>query len=301
MRRRRAAGAASQSGDRQATRQLNTIFGVIIAAALLSAGIADPGRSEAAPVDTTAIIKVTAWNPAVKITYSEGVAYLETDDIPNHPRDAYYAIPNRGVVVPSAATATVAKDPTKPQSWRFTIPTSPQYTATVTDAPLGSIGVMTSGSVLFNPYEGDGTTVAMSNNVSVTNAAGITAWFIDQCAGHPAPGVGAYHYHGLPVCFASQTGPSKIIGFALDGFPIYGPMDISGVRVPVTALDQCDGITSPTLEFPNGIYHYVLPGTTDSTSSIKCFHGVVNVSQIMPMPAMGWPVPNAAQRRPTKS
>lgn len=293
MRRRRAAGAARQSGDRQASRQLDMIFGVIIAAALLSAGIADPGRSGAAPVDTTAAIKVTAWNPAVKITYSEGVVYLETDDIPNHPRDAYYAIPNRGVVVPSAATATVAKDPTKPQSWRFTIPTSPQYTATVTDAPLGSIGVMTSGSVLFNPYEGDGKTIAMASNFTITDAAGITASFVDQCAGHPTPVAGEYHYHGLPVCFASQSGASRIIGFALDGFPIYGPNDIRGNRVPVESLDQCDGINSPTPEFPDGIYHYVLPGTSDSTSSIKCFHGIVDVKQIMPMPAMGLPAPDA--------
>ena len=289
--------AAGQRDDRRAGRKLNIIFGAVITAALLSAGLVDPMNSVAAPVDTSAALKSAQWNPTVKLTYSKGAAYLETNDIPNHPRDAYYAIPSG----PPSNPFVVTPDPTQPQSWRFTIPTSPQYTSKVTAAPLGSIGVMTSGSVLFNPYEGDGTTVAMSNNVSVTNAAGITAWFIDQCAGHPAPGVGAYHYHGLPVCFASQTGPSKIIGFALDGFPIYGPMDISGVRVPVSALDQCDGITIPTLEFPNGIYHYVLPGTTDSTSSIKCFHGVVNVAQIMPMPAMGWPVPNAAQRRSTKS
>ena len=192
--------AARGVSEHRANLRLNTIFGVIVAAAV----VAVPGQSSAAPVDTTAAIKSAGWNPAVKLTPSKGVLYLETNDIPNHPRDAYYAIPTG----PPTNSAVVTPDPTQPQSWRFTIPTSPQYTAKTTAAPLGSIGVMTSGSVLFNPYEGDNTTVAMSSNFSVTNAAGITAWFIDQCAGHPVPGIGAYHYHGLPVCFASQTGPS---------------------------------------------------------------------------------------------
>lgn len=282
-------------------RRKDVISGIVLIAALLSAILAYPGRSAAAPGDTTAAIRSAPWNSTVKITYSKSVVYLETNDIPNHPRDAYYAVPNAGVVVPAPSTATVVKDPTKPQAWRFTIPTSPQYTAKVTAAPLGSIGVMTSASVLFNPYEGDGTTVAMANNFTITNAAGITASFVDQCAGHPTPMAGEYHYHGLPVCFASQTSPSQIIGFALDGFPIYGPNDIKGNPVPVGSLDQCNGINSRTPEFPTGIYHYVLPGTFDSTSSIKCFHGVVNASQIMPMPPMGWPAPNAGQRRPPKS
>jgi hypothetical protein len=289
------AALAYRGRERRPNLRLDIIFGAIVAALLISV----PGQSAAAPVDTAAAIESAAWNPAVTLTFSKAEVYLETNDIPNHPRDAYYAVPNVGVVVPTAATATVVEDPTKPQSWRFKIPTSPQYATETTAAPLGSIGVMTSGSVLFNPYEGDNTTIAMANNFTITSAAGITASFVDQCAGHPTPTAGEYHYHGLPVCFASQTDPSKIIGFALDGFPIYGPVDISRVRVPVTALDPCNGITSPTPEFPNGIYHYVLPDTSDATSSIRCFHGVIDVAQIVPMPAMGLPAADAGQRRPT--
>lgn len=271
------------------------VVGVAVAGVLIST-VLDPGRSAAAPIDTAAAIKSAPWNPAVKITYSKGVAYLETNNIPNHPRDPYYAVPTG----PPLNTGVVTPDPTQPQGpWRFTLPTSPQFTAKVTTAPGGSIGVMTSGSVLYNPFTADQTTSAMADNFSVTNAAGITAWFIDQCAGHPDP-TNAYHYHGEPDCFVSQTGPSRIIGFALDGFPIYGPNDIKGNPVPVGSLDQCNGINSATPEFPTGIYHYVLPGTLDSTSSIRCFHGVVNVSQIMPHPTGGWPAPNAGQRRTPK-
>ncbi len=183
------------------------------------------------------------------------------------------------------------KDPTKAQTYSFDIPSSPEYSSEVTKAPLGSIGVMISGAILFNPYEGDGTTVAMSSNFTVTNSDGITASFIDKCAGHPTPNSGAYHYHGQPECVTAKVdkaeGPSHIIGIALDGYLIYGANDINGKVVPSSALDECNGINSPTPEFPNGVYHYVLPGTADATSSIRCFHGKVDSSQIQPMPNMG--------------
>ena len=242
-------------------------------------------------IDTNDAIKGAAWNPTIKITYSEDSINFQPDGIPNHERDAYYAVPNAGVVVPDASSSYVMKDPTKAQTYSFDIPSSPAYSSEVTKASLGSIGVMISGAILFNPYEGDGTTVAMSSNFTVTNSDGITASFIDKCAGHPTPNSGAYHYHGQPECVTAKVdkseGPSHIIGIALDGFLIYGAKDINGKIVPSSALDECNGITSPTPEFPNGIYHYVLPGTADATSSIRCFHGVVDMSQIQQMPPMG--------------
>jgi hypothetical protein len=153
---------------------------------------------------------------------------------------------------------------------------------------LGSIGIMISGAVIFNPYEADNTTVAMSSNFTL-NEDGKTGSFIDHCAGHPGPG-GEYHYHGNSECVTRQvdkTGEgSHIIGLALDGFPIYGAYDIDGVEIKAAELDACNGIFSATPEFPSGIYHYVLPLTSDATSSIRCFHGVVDASQIRPMPPM---------------
>lgn len=48
---------------------------------------------------------------------------------------------------------------------------------------------------------------------------------LDQCNGHTQPG-GWYHYHGLPTCYINtinnQAATSiTLIGWALDGFPIY--------------------------------------------------------------------------------
>jgi len=154
---------------------------------------------------------------------------------------------------------------------------------------------MISGAVLFNPYEADSTTVAQASNFSLTAPDGSLAPFIDSCNGHSTPamgnGGGQYHYHALPGCVSktvdTSTGPSHILGVAFDGFPIYGKRDINGKVISVSKLDKCNGITSATPEFPNGIYHYVLPGTNNATSSIRCFHGKVDSSLITQMPNMG--------------
>ena len=252
-------------------------------------------------VATSNAIKAAKWNPTVKLTYSKSSVLMQPTGIPNHARDAYYAVPNAGVVVPDASTSIVMKDPTKAQNYKFTIPTSPKYSSKITSTSLGSIGVMISGAVLYNPFEGDGTTVAMANNFTITNSSGITASFVDKCSGHPTPGQGAYHYHGLPSCVTAKvdkaTKSSHIIGFALDGFPIYGDRDIKGRQLTAKNLDQCNGIFSATPEFPKGIYHYVLLNTSDVHSSISCFHGEVDSSQIQAMPPMGgggMPMPDIA-------
>ena len=226
---------------------------------------------------------------------------MEPTGIPNHARDEYYAVPiSQDVVVPDSTTAKIVKDPTKAQSYKFTIPTTPQYTSAVTATSLGSIGVMISGAVIYNPFEGDNKTVAMANNFTITNSQGITASFVDKCAGHPIPDSGAYHYHGLSTCVTAKVDkigkPSHLIGFALDGFPIYGDRDINGKQITAKNLDQCNGTKSATPEFPKGIYHYVLLGTSDVRSSIACFHGKVDASQIQAMPPMGgqMPMPDTA-------
>lgn len=243
-------------------------------------------------VSTVSAVKKAKWNPTVKLTYSKNAVIMQPNGIPNHTRDAYYAVPiSQEIVVPDASTSKIVKDPTKAQTYKFTIPTSPKYSSKTTTTSLGSIGVMISGAVLYNPYEGDGKTVAMASNFTITNKNGITASFVDKCAGHPTPNMGAYHYHGLPSCVTSQVDqpskPSHIIGFALDGFPIYGDRDIKGNKVSVNSLDKCNGIYSATPEFPNGIYHYVLLGSADARSSISCFHGEVDRTQVQAMPPMG--------------
>jgi hypothetical protein len=71
-----------------------------------------------------------------------------------------------------------------------------------------------------------------------------------------------------------EHGPSHLIGVALDGFPIYGDKDMKGEAVAPQRLDACNGITSATPEFPQGVYHYVLPsGVMEHNAAMRCYSG----------------------------
>ena len=219
--------------------------------------------------------KRATWASNVTVSYGDCTLTYVSNGLPNHARDAEYALPNMGVMVPGSSTAHAATDPTVAQSYSFTINTC-KTVGDSTATPLGNIGYMISGAGLFNPYEGDGATVALASNFSVKNTAGADVFFVDTCNGHPTP-MGLYHYHGLPSCVTSQVdsagGPSHIIGIAVDGYPIYGNRDIDGKEVVASQLDSCNGITSATPEFPAGVYHYVLLSTTDGSSAMRCTKG----------------------------
>jgi hypothetical protein len=184
--------------------------------------------------------------------------------------------------IPNASNSQLAPggQVIRAQSYDFSITTSPKKVRTKTQAPLGAIGVTISGATLFNPYEADNSTVALAHNFTISDSAGHSGSFIDACTGHPNQN-GQYHYHGLPTCLTAEVdrakGASHIIGVAFDGFPIYGDRDIKGRKVKQRKLDSCNGITSPTPEFPKGIYHYVLLGVPTNRSSLRCFHGKVSL------------------------
>lgn len=211
------------------------------------------------------------WADDIVITVNADSIDVDIDGFPNHDVLEAYALMDGTTIGVSDTPITVS------------IPLEPEYSDTVTDTNMGTIGVAISGGVYFNPYEGDGTTVALDNNFET---GGIP--FLDACSGHPLPDGGSYHYHGVPYCITdvvdSPGDHSVLIGVLLDGFPIYGAQGDSG-DAP-TDLDECSGHDSPTPEFPQGIYHYHL--TETAPYSIPCFHGVVEVSGgMMPPPGGG--------------
>jgi hypothetical protein len=113
---------------------------------------------------------------------------------------------------------------------------------------------MKSGAVLFNAVDAQGKD-AVAHEVQ------------DSCSGHPQMG-GVYHYHGLPAClgFGGTKKHSKVIGWALDGFPIYGPYGDNGNYLSNSELDVCHGIT----EMKSG-YHYV--ANYEFPYSVGCHRG----------------------------
>ena len=106
-----------------------TLVGITaLVVALLNSAVFYVANAAATPavVSTIAAVKAAKWNPSVKLTYSSKSIIMQPTGIPNHSRDAYYAVPKAGVVVPDATTANIIADPTKAQTYNFTIPTKPK-------------------------------------------------------------------------------------------------------------------------------------------------------------------------------
>jgi hypothetical protein len=249
-------------------------------------------------------ISQASWFSNVKVSFSGDKVEITSDGLPNWMAEKY-AKPNAGVVVPLSASDVTLEFANKlvyAQNLNFSMTLNPSKAAAVTSTSLGPIGILANGAVVFNPYEGDGKTVAVTGNVYLTDSTGIKWGFLDECNGHPGMG-GMYHYHGMPPCVTSVIdktgGPSHILGIAFDGFLIYGNKDINGKVVSSTQLDTCNGITSSTPEFPEGIYHYVLTGEKSNRSTINCFSGTPSVTKqggpppggMGGMPGMGGPQP----------
>lgn len=193
----------------------------------------------------------------------------------------------------------------------------------VSETSLSAIGVTLNGVPLFNPWHNNEDEYTSESRDATTFAT------FDSCCGHPAPpepgesGEGPYHYHKYPTCVAGnmgisndrsllkehdiadvlddrltlkgKKGHSPLLGYMLDGYPIYGPLGTTSnildnnteIKILKSSykfdemkrsynyikgegdLDKCNAIYSATPEYPKGCYHYVLSITPDETG--KCY------------------------------
>lgn len=108
------------------------------------------------------------------------------------------------------------------QNFVFRITRTPAVNkGTPVATPLGHIGVWTNGVSIFNARDARS---YMDADIWHQNAIVVEGSSFDDCLGHPAPN-GEYHHHLNPTCLyddADSSRHSPIIGFAFDGFPIYG-------------------------------------------------------------------------------
>ncbi|MDB9743992.1 YHYH protein [Fibrobacterales bacterium] len=110
-------------------------------------------------------------------------------------------------------------------------PKSASKSSVVKYTGLGAIGMWKNGVAIFNPKDGqywNNSSQNFSNGVTTSgwnrNALYFEGISFDACLGHPN-GKGAYHHHVSPNCLYDITDSSNhspIIGYAFDGYPIYG-------------------------------------------------------------------------------
>jgi hypothetical protein len=131
------------------------------------------------------------------------------------------------------------------QNITFRIPADPRAATSHQATSGGPIGIALNGVVIFNQYNGVG---ALLGSLEFNN--------FDQYNGHPTPApMETYHYHIEPVWLTQKNGSDSLVGFLLDGFPVYGPVE-NGKRLTSSDLDAYHGHTTATADYPSGIYHY---------------------------------------------
>lgn len=115
--------------------------------------------------------------------------------------------------------------------------------------PMGPVGVATNGVIFFNPFD----------HILEQDAT----WRLDRCCGHPSP-QNQYHYHKYPVCVKTPwiddgSGHSPVIGFAFDGYPVYGPYESEGL---LAMDDQSNPLSDFNLheDDQRGPHYHVTPG-----------------------------------------
>ncbi len=168
---------------------------------------AAPPELEAWHLNTTGITGFNGLPANVqRIRFSSANAYVDASGVPAYTIGPWPGNPN--TVTNQAAV--------------FRIPRAPVANAGArTATPLGAIGVWVNGVAIYNALD-----ARSYNNLDIwhQNAVVVEAGGFDACLGHP-PMSGQYHHHQHPVCLdpGGASAHSGILGYAFDGFPVYGP------------------------------------------------------------------------------
>jgi YHYH protein len=184
---------------------------------------------------------------ATSVTSDGTYVTLVSDGIPKS-KSVYYALTHPLYELFSGKTFggyTFKKNPnTIAEGGVFTmkIPLNPKVATTHQKTSLGAIGMAVDGVPFFNQYAGP--------NKPLTDEM----QSFDQNDGHPERS-GHYHYHVEPLAITKEKGTDALMGFLLDGFPVYGTYE-NGKKITNADLDNYHGHSHVTPDYPNGIYHY---------------------------------------------
>ena len=246
---------------------------------------------------------------SLTVEYTNEFAIVKSNGIPNHDYESGLG----------CCAAEV--------EYEWKIPLNPELASTITQAPeRGAIAISVNGVPFFGPEEGPGgDAVALHFEYFVEDRQPIV---LGLCGAHSAGTQFHYHFDGNCVhwhpekeekdwkdwdmAFLKTNEASPVIGFAFDGYPIYGPygIDSNNVLKEMTSsyrlkngengyggiddweyvqglgdLDECNGITSTVNELDKVIYHYHASRISGSGEIgfpyfILCYSGIPETSNM---------------------
>ena len=206
-----------------------------------------------------------------KVTETKTTRTFTGNGIPNFPIGTF-PIPENSAsyqwyaALPSGPPyANAAEIPALPYDLKLTLPKNPKIAAKPSCFKELTIGIALVGAAWHAEVALDALGNAYDPNAALPT---------DRCFGHPY--ATQYHVHGYSwKCMdkGKPGKPSPLVGYALDGFGIYGPRGADGKVVTNAELDECHGRVGEVMF--NGkkqvMYHYVL--NNEYPYSIGCFRG----------------------------
>jgi hypothetical protein len=173
------------------------------------------------------LVTMTDSAGVTKLCYTSSYVYVRTRDLASN------------------FTMGPAVNPNDPVAQNYTIrfPKTPsQQTGTKTAVPTGGgIGLAIDGVLLYGVRSADSYKSSTNTNTGTGDGKwNCDAWYNEKLSmdtsgnGH-SDGAGKYHYHASPKKLYTypSTAHSAILGFAIDGYPIYGPY---GYTTPTNSL-----------------------------------------------------------------
>lgn len=108
---------------------------------------------------------------------------------------------------------------------------------------------------------------------------------LDQCNGHSGRG-DDYHYHAAPTCMMQamvNKGPRAILGWAFDGYPIYGDTNPDGSAISAGELDVCNAK-------PDTVFGYRYHTSARPPYILQCLTGAFDLAKaprVSPLQKLG--------------
>ncbi|MFC7337442.1 sulfatase-like hydrolase/transferase [Haloferula chungangensis] len=203
-----------------------------------------PTKGFAHRLDPSTPYQAKAFAPfaeSLQIKWDENFVYIGTNAFPDHPMMEGITAWNQQVPLPQHFFGENA--------WRLPLHPTPAKNPVSSRTSLfkGAIAVAINGVPIFNPIKQDGRTD--------TNLAGE----LDEFGGH-AGRADDYHYHLPPTFLNKLVGDKQPIGFAMDGYPLFG-------------FKEADGSTPNKLDEFNGHDHGELGYHYHSSSSYPYLNG----------------------------
>ena len=194
--------------------------------------------------NTTGDLYMGDSTDVTKVYYNNNYIFVQTNCIPSY----YGSLGFTSVFTPSALDLTfrITRNPTP---------------ATTPEEPDGFVGIWNNGAYVASPGDGQ---YYDPNNQGLTEWARLAWYFeginfqgqnptnnpygdLDETFGHSTPN-GQYHYHvynnAMIADITDSSAHSGIIGFAFDGYPIYGPYGYTDPN------DSTSGVTRMEVQLP---------------------------------------------------